>query len=618
MTKRIQFILLTAILGISLQANGQSFTRMETEAGLELVSTNNGVAVADYDLDGDLDIFFVAYGSFLYPADSTWNRLMRNQGDGTFEDVTLEAGFSQQFFNSGIPAARGEKMGAAWGDYDNDGYPDLFLTNSRKDQLFHNNGDGSFSDVSVQAGVEGCQECYSGSAMWWDYDVDGDLDVYVTVLNGSNILYENLGDGTFDEVTEQVGLGSLTITWASIAMDVNGDGYPDLYDINDTQENQLWENRAGKSFQDVAAAYRLNDDGAGMGVAIGDYNNDGLFDLYITQIYAHKPNPLFRNDGTRRFTNKAVELGVDNTGWGWGTQFLDYDHDGDEDLYAVNGPIDKLNGITQDEVNNYFFKNTLTEGIEGFSDWSAQSGADALTSAKGMEVFDYDGDGDLDMIVANQHESPFLYQNQTIQQVQNPDKNWLQVRLTGSISNHNAFGTTVIATIEGQSYYRYHHGAGFFGQSIKPVHFGMGSATTVDQLVILWPSGLRDTVHNVAANQIIDVLETPGNPGTNPGVPIESRVQGIKAFPNPFGNTTSFEVKTARPSTVSIRIVNSTGAVVERLEHRMTEAGTVEIPWGNSSTDTKAIATGIYHFTAEITSDVDRQRVHGKIAKITD
>ena len=182
--------------------SAQNFVRVEDQAGLGHLTHNNGVAVADYDRDGDLDIFMVGFWSFDPFDETTWSRLLKNNGDATFEDVTLEAGFDHQFVNTDIAAARGEKMGAAWGDYDNDGYPDLFLTNSREDQLYHNEGDGTFVDRTEQAGVVGCHQCYSASGLWWDHDRDGDLDLYVSVLNGNNIMYENKGDGTFKNITQ--------------------------------------------------------------------------------------------------------------------------------------------------------------------------------------------------------------------------------------------------------------------------------------------------------------------------------------------------------------------------------------------------------------------------------
>ncbi|MDH3651837.1 MAG: VCBS repeat-containing protein, partial [Saprospiraceae bacterium] len=311
----------------------QSFLRVEDAAKIDHVTETNGVAVADYDQDGDLDIFFTGINNFNFNLPNTWNRLLQNQGDGTFKDVTVEAGFEIQYINGQELAARGEKMGVSWGDYDNDGFPDLFLANSREDQLFRNMRNGTFEDVTQTAGVAGCNDCYTGSGLWWDHDRDGDLDLYVSNLRGPNIMFENNGNGTFSDVTEQLDLAGdiLGITWSSVAVDIGKDGILDLLNMNDTQENQFFENR-GSVYNEAARAYRLNDEGACMGVAVGDYNNDGFFDIYITNIFSHHPNPLFNNLGDRRFADAAQQQEVDDSGWGWGTHFFDADHDGDEDL----------------------------------------------------------------------------------------------------------------------------------------------------------------------------------------------------------------------------------------------------------------------------------------------
>ena len=265
--------------------HAQSFTSAAALAHLDAIRNTNGVAVADYDRDGDLDLFFTGILNF-EPADTnTWSHLMRNKGDGTFEDVTMAAGFDIQFINEGLKAQRGEKMGASWGDYDNDGDLDLFLANSRENQLYHNEGNGTFRDVTAKAGVAGCNVCYSATGLWWDHDRDGDLDLYVSNLNNTNVMYENKGDGTFLDITEATGLGGgPTITWSSVAFDAGNDGFLDLLNVNDTQAKEFFENRTGLAYNEVALAYRLDNKGAGMGVAIGDCNNDGLFDICSTSI----------------------------------------------------------------------------------------------------------------------------------------------------------------------------------------------------------------------------------------------------------------------------------------------------------------------------------------------
>jgi len=589
----------------------QNFTRFETEANLTQIQNTNGVAVADYDADGDLDLFFTGIKNFKPADETTWNHLMRNNADGTFTDVTVAAGFGIQYVNEGLRAERGEKMGASWGDYDNDGYPDLFLANSRLDQLYHNNGDGTFTDVTAQAGVEGCNVCYSSTGLWWDHDRDGDLDLYVSVLNNENILYQNNGDGTFTNITETTGLaGDNTITWASVAIDAGKDGFLDLYNMNDTQINEFFENRSGQKYNEASRAYRLDDEGASMGVAVGDCNNDGRFDIYITNIFNHLPNPLFIDLGNRRYSNKAVAYGVENTGWGWGTHFLDFDHDGDEDLAAVNGPIDKLYGVVQPDIDNFLFKNMLVEESMHFVDYSEASGFVGKAKSKGLEVFDYDHDGDLDLVVANMEEGAYFFKSNTSQNDNLVSKNWLQIKLEGTTSNRDALGTTVKIKIGDKSYYRYHHGAAVFGQSIKPVHFGVSDATVIDEIRFTWLTGITEAIYNVPVNQILyfregngTVVEAEQDTTTSGGAIIEKDF----AMPNPFLEKTTLYFELANPGLLELSMFSAFGNLVFQTEATVQESGILEIPW-----ESAGAASGVYFYSAKFND----KKINGKIVKL--
>jgi hypothetical protein len=588
----------------------QDFTPAAAAAHLDAVVNTNGVAVADYDQDGDLDIFFTGLLNFDPSDTKTWNHLMRNNGMGVFDDVTVEAGFGIQYINEGLKAARGEKMGASWGDYDNDGYPDIFLANSRENQLYHNEGNGTFRDVTAQAGVAGCNVCYSATGLWWDHDRDGDLDLYVSNLNTTNVMYQNNGNGTFSDITASTGLsGGSTITWSSVAFDAGKDGFLDLLNVNDTQAKEFFENRTGQRYNEAALAYRLDNKGAGMGVAIGDCNNDGLFDIYITNIFYHLANPLFVDTGNRRYKDQAKEWGVDNTGWGWGTQFLDFDHDGDEDLAAVNGPIDKVNQVIQPDIPNLFFKNRLIEGENRFEDWSIASGTNGLAKGKGLETFDYDGDGDLDMVVANMQEAAYLFKNETLEKGQAETKNWLQINLEGVASNRNAFGTTVKIRIGNQWYHRFHHGAAIFGQSIKPVHFGIGAATLVDEIRFTWPTGITEAIYLVTANQLIKFKEGSGtiveeNNGGNTGGGFI--VEKNYSQPNPFDDTTLITFDVATSGTLDLHIFTTMGQEVHHDSKTITSPGSIEFEWdGSGATD------GVYFYSAVF----QNKRMTGKIIK---
>lgn len=591
-----KILLLISYCIYSLVLDAQSYVEIAQSVFPSPVKNTNGVAVADYDQDGDLDIFFTGIKNFDLLDKDTWSRLFRNEGDGHFVETTEEAGFGIQYVNEGLKAARGEKMGASWGDYDNDGYPDLFLANSRENQLYHNNKDGTFTDVTGVAGVAGCNTCYSSTGLWWDHDRDGDLDLLVSNLNTRNVMYENKGDGTFQDVTELTGLGGgPTITWSSVAIDAGKDGFLDLLQVNDTQAKEFFENRTGQRYNEAALAYRLDNKGAGMGVAVGDCNNDGLFDLYITNIFNHLPNPLFVDSGNRRYTDKAAQFGVQNTGWGWGVSFLDADHDGDEDLVAVNGPIDKLYDVVQPDEPNVFFQNRLMdEGEPGFRTVSSEVGFDGFAKGKGLEVFDYDQDGDLDLVVANMEDAAYFYKSETMMMGQEK-RNWIQIKLQGVESNRDGFGTTVQCRVGNQWYHRYHHGAAVFGQSIKPVHFGLSKADTIDEIRFIWPSGRAEAIFRVPSNQLLAFREGGGIlieniPGGNSG---GFSFTKHSVSPNPTSSSSTLTFRVGKNGALAFRVFSSLGIEVFKTTSFPDVNGNVLIEWVPGS-----IPFGTYYYIA--------------------
>jgi hypothetical protein len=382
-----------------------------------------------------------------------------------------------------------------------------------------------------------------------------------------------------------------------VAIDAGKDGFLDLLNVNDTQAKEFFENRSGIKYNEAALAYRLDNKGAGMGVAIGDCNNDGRFDIYITNIFVHLPNPLFVDQGNRRYKDVASAWGVSNTGWGWGTQFLDFDHDGDEDLAAVNGPIDKVSQVPQPDIANFLFKNLYKQGESRFDDWSKQSGTDGLAKGKGLEVLDYDGDGDLDMVVANMLENAYFFRNETIHNNDQPaDKNWLQIKLEGTVSNRNAFGTTVKIRIGNEWMYRYNHGGAIFGQSIKPVHFGVGNATMIDEIRFTWLTGVTEAIYNVPVNQILSFKEGSGRvvvEENNPQNGGSTLVEKHFAQPNPFAGATTLNFQIAKPGTVDLRIFNTMGQEIYHDSQILEEAGTLAFDWDGGGQN-----PGVYLYTA--------------------
>jgi len=479
-------------------ASAQEFSRIETTAGFNLKESTRGISVADYDGDGDLDVFIVVQQTYDSLNAKTWSKLYRNNNDGTFTDVTKDAGLDK-----GILALH-NKRGASWADFNNDGLPDLLLTYQSGMQLYQNLGNGKFKDVTQSANLDVATDCEIQSAMWFDFNNDGLLDIFISGYLGctNNRVYKNMGDGTFENVTAQMGLNTSTLSFMAIPIDVNHDGFIDVYSAVDFGKNQLFINNGGTSFTESAADYHLDSPGNNMALTTGDYNNDGIFDIFCTDINA---NSLFKGNKDNTFTDEAIVNGVQNTDWAWGSKFADFDNDGDEDLYVVNG----YEGVA---YQNVLFKNLLVENGGGFSDISKSSkvGIDFLSEC--FESFDYDNDGDLDLLVSSELDgySPVFYNNKTIDQTIPAGKRWFKVSLEGTKSNRNGFGASLEIRYGGKKQFRLYHGVGLFSQSIQPVHFGVGTTTQIDTLLVKWPSGAIDTITALPTNIQVEVKEKSG------------------------------------------------------------------------------------------------------------
>ena len=586
---------------VSTTLSGQTFNLKTDDAGISSIRRTNGVAVADYDLDGYLDVYIVAAFRFEEENEDTWNRFYKNNGDGTFTDVTVETGLSQLVEGVAVDNVMGHKFGAAWGDYNNDGHPDRFLANAGPNQFFHNLGNGTFSDVTDIAGVQGSDTTFHASPMWWDFDLDGDLDLHIGDWLYKNTMYENLGDGTFLDITESSGLGDTGHTWASAPIDANNDGLPDLYNVNDHGENYFFLNLGDKTFREATAEYGLEDPGHGMGVDLGDYNNDGFFDIYLTNIADIFPNPLFTNTGQGMFIDKARELGVEDAGWGWGTEFFDCDHDGDLDLYATNGSL-----VEPDQ--NRFFNNMLIEsGSSSFQNISAASGTNGEKEARGLVVFDYDNDGDLDMLVSNRDNTPDLYRNQSITQ------NYLKVDLEGTISNRNAFGAVVRVTANGNVYHRLNDGVDFLGQSIQAIHFGLGAAEMAEEVYIRWPNGLEESVYNITVNQTLKVREgqgvITGIADDSPNANIPGKFALFGNYPNPFNPTTNIGFSISDFGFVELKIYDAAGRLVKTLVNENRGAGLHSVQWDATNDLGQKVVSGIYLYKLQMGSQVEVKKM---------
>ena len=494
-----------------------------------------GVAVFDYDNDGLPDLYFVN-GAKLPEMDKTdpryWNRLYRNNGNGTFTDVTEKAGVQ----------GKGYGMGVSVADYDNDGFEDIYLPGVNYNQLLHNNGDGTFTDVTEKAGLTGIDKKFGKtwaiSAGWFDYDNDGLLDLLVvnyvrwsveterpcTTNNFRaycspdayqglpDMLYHNNGDGTFTDVSEKSGIAKHVGKGMGVAFaDYDGDGYMDMFVSNDTFRNFLFHNEHNGTFTEtgILNGIAYNENGksiAGMGCDFKDVDNDGRPDIFVTGMVGDTW-PLFRNRG-RDFQDITSSSGIARASapyTAWGAGIFDFDNDGWKDLFASRASI--LDN--SEEIENLPSKlpNCLLRNMGGkkFADVSAQAGPafQVAQRHRGAAFGDLNNDGKIDIVVTSQLVKPEIYINRSATQ-----NHWLIVELTGTKSNRDGLGARLQATAGGVTQYNQATtSVGYSTSSDRRVHFGLGTAAVVEKLEILWPSGIRQTLEHVKADQVLKVRE---------------------------------------------------------------------------------------------------------------
>jgi len=572
----------------------QPYKLLTNEKGLPNAYLGNGVAAADYNNDGFIDIYFVSKIPTNPSQSGSANSLFRNNGDGTFTNVAKKAGVEGIIDNSTIQSNQlVENYGASWGDFDNDGDVDLYLTNKGMDEFYENLGNGTFKNITKQAGLDRLIRD-SSSAAWFDLDNDGYLDLHISCygkygeeVSSDNIMYRNNGDGTFTNITDETGLGEPGWTYTTLVVDANFDGWPDLYCVNDFGRNVFYLNNGEGVFHEATKEYGLENIGQGMGATLGDYDNDGLFDIYFTCISDHidlEWSPLVRHTSEGLYKDVSRTSGTAITHWSWGCQFLDYDLDGYLDLYVVNG----FGG--DEKYNNFLFRN---KGDGTFDDISSQSGANGLPEARGVCVADFNNDGLPDMVVANQKTIAHLYMNHG-----NPG-NYLKINLVGTKSNRDARGAVVSVTGGKNTYYRLNDDILFYGQSKVPLHFGLGDDTIVD-ILVKWPSGLKEEFSTVPANQELTITEGVGIKKTvysevvrgDDEVSLGNQLLGSE--PNAMLTSTLIHFQLVSTARVTIELYDLKEELIATPVEKYFSAGEHKVFWGGTDKNGNPIPPGIY------------------------
>ncbi|MGH9514976.1 MAG: CRTAC1 family protein [Terriglobales bacterium] len=497
-----------------------------------------GVAFIDYDNDGWIDLFVLNGTRLEGDPPGTTNRLYKNNRDGTFTDVTAKAGLVHAGWASAVTV----------GDYDNDGFDDLFITYYGHNVLYRNNGNGTFTDVTARAGLGSNLVRYGSGCTWVDYDRDGRLDLFVanylnTTLEklpkpGENPdctwkgvavncgprglptgfvqLFHNNGDGTFTEVSKPSGVASASGSYpmTSVAADFDNDGWPDIYVACDSTPSWLFRNQHDGTFREEALerGIALSEDGmeqAGMGIGVGDYDLDGNLDIFKTN-FADDTNVLYRNDGKGNFDDVTIRtgLGVETRYVGWGTGIVDLDNDGFPDVFVTTGSVypevEKKLPSYPFRTPRLVFRNLGDGRFEELIEEAGPGVAEAHAS-RGCAFGDFDNDGDMDVLVMNMNEPPSLLRNDV-----SSGGRWLKVLLIGVQSNRSAIGARVTA----------HYGtrrqaqevmaqSSFYSANERRLHFGLGTATFAD-LTIRWTNGATENISNVAADQLVVVREGAG------------------------------------------------------------------------------------------------------------
>jgi hypothetical protein len=533
---------ITSKAGVAVAHHNRKFENPYAHIMAGYTALGASASAADYDGDG-FDDLFVTDSS----ADGR-NHLFHNNRNLTFTDVAAQAGI-----DSGNDAANAS-ADSLWFDYNNDGRPDLLVVRFGRSQLYQNLGNGKFKEVGKAAGLD--RYLNAITAIAFDYDRDGDVDLFIgayfkpvnlfkpetpnffpesfeTANNGGGvILYRNNGNGTFTDVTDKSGLQTSGWTLDLGHADADNDGWDDLYAACDFGTDRFFVNRHDGTFGDITEKAIGVDTKKGMNVDWGDFDNDGLLDIYVTNItddYMKEGNFMWKNNGNLTFTDVSRETNTYDTGWGWGAKFFDYDNDGWLDLYVTNGWVSAGSesyvpdvfemiikpGLDLSDARNWppmgskslsgYQKKRLFHNERGqaFTDQAPKFGVDSIKDGRGIATADFDNDGRIDMFVANANGQPFLYRNTM------PNTgHWVELALTGVRSNKFAVGAQVRVTAGGRTQLRFVDGGNSFaGQGSMRLHVGLGAATTIDKVEVRWPTGEKQAVANVPVDKLTKIIE---------------------------------------------------------------------------------------------------------------
>ncbi len=497
-----------------------------------------GCAFVDYDNDGWMDIFLLGGTRLEGAPEGAGNRLYKNNRDGTFTDVTDKAGLK----------AVGWASAVCVGDYNNDGFDDLFCTYFGQNRLYRNNGDGTFTDVTAAAGLTSPQPRWGAGCSFLDYNRDGHLDLFVSnyvhfslehapvpgdntncnwkgipvvcgprgLPPGTHTLYRNNGDGTFTDVSQEAGISASAKSYGMtvVAADLDEDGWPDIYVACDSTPSLLFMNNRDGTFREegVLRGVSLSDDGgeqAGMGVGIGDYDADGHLDLFKTH-FADDASGLYHNDGSGNFdeVTRASRIGVETRYVGWGAAIVDLDNDGAPDIFLVTGnvypDVEHKLPLYPAKTPRAVFRNLGNHVFEELQE-AAGPGVAAAHCSRGCAFGDFDNDGDIDVLIVNLNEPPSLLRNDVT-----GAGHWIKVKLEGVKSNRSAIGARVLVRAGERTHAQAVVSQSSFYSSNDPrLHFGLGSAAVVD-IDIYWPNGLHESLKRVPANQLVTVREGAG------------------------------------------------------------------------------------------------------------